>query len=136
MAVRESELAAGDANWAARLVERHVDGLLLHSEGATLQRWLAALPAELVGRRPRLLLAQAILAGLSGRVEAVDGLLDAAEHALAAATDEPYEPSVGRAASLVANVPRVDRARAWVPRPTPWRHRPRGRIGVARLGRT
>jgi len=103
-AVRHA-LAAGDAIWATRLVERHVDGLFLHSEGATLQRWLAALPAELVGCRPRLLLAQAILAGLSGRVEAVDGLLDAAERALAGAMDEPYEPSVGRAASLVANVP-------------------------------
>jgi LuxR family transcriptional regulator, maltose regulon positive regulatory protein len=103
-AVRHA-VAAGDASWAARLVERHVDGLFLHSEGATLQRWLAALPAELVGCRPRLLLAQAILAGLSGRVEAADGLLDAAERALADAMDEPYEPSVGRAASLVANVP-------------------------------
>jgi LuxR family transcriptional regulator, maltose regulon positive regulatory protein len=103
-AVRHA-LAAGDAIWAARLVERHVDELILHSEGATLARWLTALPAELVGCRPRLLLAQAILAGLSGRVEAVDGRLDAAERALADAMDEPYEPSVGRAASLVANVP-------------------------------
>jgi len=98
-------LVTKDARWAARLVERHVDGLFLHSEAASLQRWLAALPGELVGCRPRLLLAQAILAGLSGRVEAVEGLLDAAEQALAAATDEPYEPSVGRAASLVANLP-------------------------------
>jgi LuxR family maltose regulon positive regulatory protein len=98
-------LAAGEAIWAARLIERHVDGLILHSEGATLQRWLAALPAKLVGCRPRLLLAQAILAGLSGRVEAVDSLLEAADRALAGAMDEPYEPAVGRAASLVTNVP-------------------------------
>src|SRR5512132_4321920 len=103
-AVRHA-LAAGDAIWAARLVERHVDGLFLRSEGATLQRWLTALPAELVGCRPRLLLAQAILAGLSGHVETVDGLLNAAERAFADAADEPYEPSVGRAASLVANLP-------------------------------
>jgi ATP/maltotriose-dependent transcriptional regulator MalT len=106
-AVRHA-LAAGDAAWAARLVERHIDGLLLRSEGATLQRWLAALPPELVGSRPRLLLTQAVLALVSGRVEAVEGPLDAAERALAGtagAADEPYEPSVGRAASLVANVP-------------------------------
>ena len=32
-------------------------------------------------------------------------LLDAAERAFEEAADEPYEPSVGRAASLVANVP-------------------------------
>jgi LuxR family maltose regulon positive regulatory protein len=105
-AVRHA-LAAGDAAWAARLVERHVDGLLVRSEGATLQRWLAALPAELVGARPRLLLGQAMLALVSGRVQAAEGPLDRAERALAAtgAVDEPYEPSVGRAASLLANVP-------------------------------
>jgi hypothetical protein len=33
--------------------------------------------------------------------------LDAAERAFAAAADEPYEPSVGRAASLLVNVPTV-----------------------------
>ena len=63
-AVRHA-LAAGDAAWAARLVERHADAFLLRSEGATLQRWLAALPAGLAGSRPRLLLAQARLALLS-----------------------------------------------------------------------
>jgi LuxR family transcriptional regulator, maltose regulon positive regulatory protein len=106
-AVRHA-LAAGDTTWAARLVERHVDALLLRSEGATLQRWLAGLPAKLVGARPRLLLAQATLARLSGQVEAVEGLLDAAEGTAASAAavaEEPYEPSVGRDASLLANVP-------------------------------
>jgi LuxR family maltose regulon positive regulatory protein len=101
-------LSAGDAVWAAWLVERHADGLLLRSEGATVQGWLAALPGELVSSRPRLLLAQARLALLSGRVEGADGLLDAAERALAVAggaADEPYEPSIPRAASLLANVP-------------------------------
>src|SRR6266536_3588235 len=106
-AVRHA-LAAGDATWAARLVERHFDALFLRSEEATLQRWLATLPAELAGSRPRLLLAQALLALVGGRVEAMEGPLDAAERACAGAAgeaDEPYEPSVGRAASLVANVP-------------------------------
>ncbi|HZC98837.1 MAG TPA: LuxR C-terminal-related transcriptional regulator [Actinomycetes bacterium] len=103
-AVRHA-LAAGDATWAARLAERHADELLLRSEGATVQRWLAALPAELVGSRPRLLLVQARLALLSGRVEGVDDLLDAAERMSADAADEPYEPSVSGGASLLANVP-------------------------------
>ncbi len=106
-AVRHA-LAAGDPAWAARLVERHADAFLLRSEGATLQRWLAALPAGLAGSRPRLLLAQARLALLSHRVEAAEVALDAAEHALASApgvADEPFEPSVGRAASHLANVP-------------------------------
>ena len=46
-AVRHA-LAAGDAAWAARLVERHVEALLGRSEGATLRRWLSALPPEAV----------------------------------------------------------------------------------------
>ena len=106
-AVRHA-LAAGDAVWAMRLVERYADGFLLRSEGATLQRWLAALPAGPAGARPRLLLAQARLALLSHRVEAAEVALDAAERALASApgvADEPFEPSVGRAASHLANVP-------------------------------
>jgi LuxR family transcriptional regulator, maltose regulon positive regulatory protein len=101
-------LAAGDPAWAARLIERHADVFLLRSEGATLQRWLAALPAGLAGSRPRLLLAQARLALLSHRVEAAEVALDAAERALASApgvADEPFEPSVGRAESHLANVP-------------------------------
>jgi LuxR family transcriptional regulator, maltose regulon positive regulatory protein len=98
-------LAAGDATWAARLIERQVDACLLRWEGATLQRWLAALPAELVDSRPRLSLAQARLALISGRLEAIEGPLDAAERGAADAADEPYEPSVGRAASMMANLP-------------------------------
>jgi LuxR family transcriptional regulator, maltose regulon positive regulatory protein len=103
-AVRHA-MAAGDTLWTARLLERHLDELLLRGENATVNRWLTALPAELTGARPRLLLTQARLTLVSGRLEAVDGLLDAAERAFAAATDEPYEPSVGRAASLLVNVP-------------------------------
>src|SRR5580698_6754541 len=89
-------------------VVRYADAFLLRSEDATLQRWLAALPAGLAGSRPRLLLAQARLALLSHRVEAAEVALDAAERALASArdvADEPFEPSVGRAASHLANVP-------------------------------
>jgi LuxR family transcriptional regulator, maltose regulon positive regulatory protein len=101
-------LAAGDATWAARLIERQIDARILRWEGQTLQRWFAALPAELVGSRPRLLLAQARLALISGQLEAIEGPLEAAERALADCRDEPeepYEPSVGRAASMLANLP-------------------------------
>ena len=51
-AVRHA-LAAGDPAWSARLVERHVETPLGRSEGATLRRWLSALPAESVRDRPR-----------------------------------------------------------------------------------
>ena len=103
-AVRHA-LAAGDAAWAARLVERHVETLLRRSEGATLHRWLSALPAKSVRDRPRLCLAQATSAAISFRVEALEALLDDAERAFAISGDEPYEPSVPRAVSVLANVP-------------------------------
>jgi LuxR family transcriptional regulator, maltose regulon positive regulatory protein len=106
-AVRHA-LAAGDPTWAARLIERYADELHLRSERATLQRWRAALPAELVRSRPRLLLAEGRMALLSGRVEEVEAALEDAERAWAdsrAAADEPYEPSVGRGPSVFANVP-------------------------------
>ena len=104
-AVRHA-LAAGDAAWAARLVEQHFDALFyLRGEGATVQRWLAALPADLIWSRPRLLVAQAAMADSNGQVEVVDGLLAAAERASADAADELYEPSAGKAASLLVNVP-------------------------------
>jgi LuxR family transcriptional regulator, maltose regulon positive regulatory protein len=98
-------LAGGEMIRAARLIERHFDELFyLRGEGVTIQRWLAALPAEETGSRPRLLLAQALLALASGRVEAVDTPLDAAERALGEAADEPFESTVGRESWLL-NVP-------------------------------
>jgi LuxR family maltose regulon positive regulatory protein len=97
--------AAAETGWAARLVERHVETLLRRSEGATLDRWLSALPAPAVRARPRLCLAQAIAAVVSGRLEAAEPLLASAERAFAASGDEPHEPSVGRALSVLANVP-------------------------------
>jgi LuxR family transcriptional regulator, maltose regulon positive regulatory protein len=103
-AVRHA-LAAGDAAWAARLVERHVETLLGRSEGATLRRWLSALPAEAVRDRPRLCLAQAYGAAQGFQTEALEALLDDAERAFAVSGDEPYEDPAGRPASALANVP-------------------------------
>jgi LuxR family maltose regulon positive regulatory protein len=105
-AVRHA-LTAGDAAWAARLVERHVEELLGRSEGATLRRWLSALPAESVRDRPRLCLAQAYGAAMGFQLEALEALLDDAERAFAVSGDEPYEPSLGppQGDSVLANVP-------------------------------
>jgi LuxR family maltose regulon positive regulatory protein len=103
-AVRHA-LAAGEAAWAARLVERHVETLLGRSEGATLRRWLSALPAESVRDRPRLCLAQAYAAAQGFQVEALEALLDDAERAFAVSGDEPYEDPAGRPVSVLANVP-------------------------------
>jgi len=103
-AVRHA-MAAGETGWAARLVERHVEALLRRSEGATLGRWLSGLPAASVRARPRLCLAQAIAAITGGRLEAAEPLLADAERGFAASDEEPHEPSVGRAFSVLANVP-------------------------------
>ena len=98
-AVRHA-VSAGEMVWAARLIEQHFDAVYsLRGEGATLQRWLAALPAELVQARPRLLVAQAWMALAGGEAGSAEGLLDAAERAPAAAAEEPFEPSVGESAA-------------------------------------
>ncbi|HYX59668.1 MAG TPA: LuxR C-terminal-related transcriptional regulator, partial [Streptosporangiaceae bacterium] len=102
-------VAAGEMTWAARLIERHFDTVYsLRGEAATIYRWLSALPEDLIESRPRLLLAQAQLAAASGRLDAVEPLLDAAEHAAAAAAEEPFEPTIGRAASLLVSVPALN----------------------------
>jgi LuxR family transcriptional regulator, maltose regulon positive regulatory protein len=99
-------VAAGDTTWAARLIEQHFDAVFyLRGEAETIQRWLAVLPADLVRSRPRLLLAQALMAASSGRLAPVEPLLDDAERALAGADEEPFEPTAGRAGSVLVNVP-------------------------------
>jgi LuxR family transcriptional regulator, maltose regulon positive regulatory protein len=98
-------LAAGDDLWAARLIERHVEALYRRSETAMLQRWFAALPDDLVRSRPRLCLQLARWASVAGRLDEVEPLLQATEAALAATADEPFEPSVGRELSVLANIP-------------------------------
>jgi LuxR family maltose regulon positive regulatory protein len=79
-----------------------------------VQRWLSALPADLIPSRPRIGLARAFLALTAGD-------LDAAEQAVAALTadkaeaDDSFRPSVGAGASFVANVPAATAiARAWL----------------------
>ncbi len=103
-AVRHA-LAAGDAAWAARLVERHVEVLLGRGEGATLRRWFSSLPAESVRDRPRLCLAQAYGAAMGFQTEALAALLDDAERAFAVSGEQPYEASGGPENSVLANVP-------------------------------
>jgi LuxR family transcriptional regulator, maltose regulon positive regulatory protein len=103
-AVRHA-LAAGEVAWAARVMEQHVETLLGRGEGVTLRRWLSALPAESVRARPRLCLAQAYGAAMGCQTEALEALLDDAEHAYAATGDDPYADPAGRPVSVLANVP-------------------------------
>jgi LuxR family transcriptional regulator, maltose regulon positive regulatory protein len=103
-AVRHA-LGAGDTEWAAWLVERHVETLLGRSERVTLHRWLSALPAQAVRDRPRLCLAQAYGAAQGFQLEALEALLDDAERAVAVGGDEAYWDPAGRPVSVLANVP-------------------------------
>lgn len=101
-------LGAGDAEWAARIIERHVDEVLFRAEKTTVRRWFTLLPDDVVNDRPRLLLAKTRLALLADHTDAAAELLDAAEQAWQdgpEVDDDPFEPSAGRAASLLANVP-------------------------------
>ena len=98
--------AAGEMLWAARIIEQHFDMVYnIRGEAATIHRWLSVLPAEVVRSRPRLLLAQALMAATSGHIEVVEPLLDAVECAPPGWADEPFEPTAGVAASLLINVP-------------------------------
>lgn len=99
-------LEAGEALWAARLMEEHFDAVFnLRGEQATIQRWLPALPADVMSSRPRLLLAQAQMASMWGDLATAEPLLDAAEQAIDAGVEEEFEPSTGTAGSLLVNVP-------------------------------
>ena len=99
-------VAAGETLWAARIIERHFDTVYYwRSEGATIRRWVSALPPDLARSRPRLLLVQALMTATGGNLGAVEPLLGAAERVAAGAAEEPFEPTAGRAGSMLVNVP-------------------------------
>jgi len=99
-------VAAGDTTWAARLIEQHFDEFyFLRGEAETIKRWLATLPADLVRTRPRLLGARAAMAATTGPLAAAEPLLDQAERAPAGADEEPFEPTAGKAGSMLVNIP-------------------------------
>jgi len=98
--------AAGEMLWAARITEQHYDMVYnIRGEAATIHRWMSALPADVVRSRPRLLLAQALMAATSGHIGAVEPLLNAVECAPQGWADERFEPTAGVAASHLINVP-------------------------------
>ena len=98
--------AAGETAWAARIIEQHYNLVYnIRGEAATIHRWLSVLPDEVVRSRPRLLLAQAIMAATSGHLHVVEPLLDEVKCAPPGWSDEPLEPTAGVAASFLINVP-------------------------------
>ncbi len=98
--------AAGEMLWAARIIEQHFDMVYnIRGEAATIHRWLSVLPADVVRSRPRLLLAQALMAATSGHIEEVEPLLDAVGCTPPDWADESFEPTAGVATSFLINVP-------------------------------
>jgi LuxR family maltose regulon positive regulatory protein len=95
-------LTAGDHERAADLAGEHAESRLRRREAATLHRWLAALPDELLRARPHLCATKALAALVSGHLEEVEPLLARAE-AGAGAEPEPG-PGLGPVPAVVALV--------------------------------
>lgn len=74
-------LAAADTDWAARLVEQHLNGTLQRGETAELARWISALPGEVVSSRPGLCLAEGLMEFHAGHLDAVERCLTHAQRA-------------------------------------------------------
>ena len=129
-------VAAGEMVWAARIIEQHFDMVYnIRGEAATINRWLSVLPAEVVRSRPRLLLAQALMAATSGHIEGVEPLLDAVESAPTDGGDEPFEPTAGVGGQPPDQCPGPDHAHPQLSRPAPRRRRGYGRARRAGPGR-
>ena len=129
-------VAAGEMLWAARIIEQHFDEVFnLRGEAATIHRWLSVLPAEVVRSRPRLLLAQALMAATSGHLEVVEPLLDAVECAPPGWADEPFEPTAGVGGQPPDQCPGPDHAPPRRSGPAPWRRRGHSRVRHADAGR-
>jgi LuxR family transcriptional regulator, maltose regulon positive regulatory protein len=107
-------LAADNQERAASLIERYFDAVFFTGENATMQRWLTALPAELMSSRPRLSLARAFMALTHGDPVAAQAAI-ASLGAEPDTSDGAFRPSVGRGASLIANVPAsIAIAKGWL----------------------
>ena len=90
---------------AVRLIEATAEELIWwRSEGATLDRWLAALPPGTLSARPRLALARALHALVAARMDEAAACVAAAERAPASALAEPFAPTIGREQSELVNV--------------------------------
>ena len=74
-------LAVDEHERAADVVAEHAQARLARREAATLHRWFAALPDELVAARPDLCATKALSAVVSGHAEVAEPLLAAAEGA-------------------------------------------------------
>ena len=113
-------VAAGEMTWAARLIEQHFDALFyLRGEAATVQRWLSALPDDLVRSRPRLLLAQALMAAAAAAWRQAEPLLDAAERSVRGRGRGTVRAYCWQGRQHAGERSRADRAPRSIPRRAP-----------------
>jgi LuxR family transcriptional regulator, maltose regulon positive regulatory protein len=97
-------LSSGDASWAARLVEEHLDQSFHRGETAILARWLSLLPGDTVRSVSALCLAQGLMQFHLGHLDAVERLAEHAERAFDPRRAPPSHgvPTIG---GMVADVP-------------------------------
>lgn len=93
-------IASGDHERTADLVELSLAGLRRRRENRTLREWLAALPDDVVRRRPLLALHRGWSCLSEGDVDGVEAWLDAAEGGLA--TTPPSIPAGAALAEAAA----------------------------------
>jgi LuxR family maltose regulon positive regulatory protein len=98
-------LEAEDFGRAADLVEQNAEAIVTRGEAATLLRWLETLPKELVRSRPRLCVLYAWEMVLTGQLNAVESLLQAAEGALNQGVGSIEVPPATQAGGVLADVP-------------------------------
>ncbi|MFF2888739.1 LuxR C-terminal-related transcriptional regulator [Paenibacillus sp. NPDC057967] len=84
-------LQAGDFNWAAERIERHLPMLVKNGHESEMMAWLAQIPLVYVVARPDLFYYQAGTLALTGRVQEADSLLN---DALAALGEQQRDLSV------------------------------------------
>jgi LuxR family maltose regulon positive regulatory protein len=77
-------LAAGEREWAARLIERSALQALMRGQVATVSGWLQALPEALVRARPGLSIARAAALTVAGQPQEVEACLQDAERGIEA----------------------------------------------------
>jgi LuxR family transcriptional regulator, maltose regulon positive regulatory protein len=97
-------VASGDAIWAVRLVEQHAHETLGRGESVILERWLSALPADVVRSRPALSLAQGEMQFHLGHLDAAESFLEQAERVLDRGQGR-RQPAVPTHAGMVAELP-------------------------------
>lgn len=105
-------LAAGDHLGAVRWIEQAVDEALHGGNIAPLRGWLAALPAALVGARPRLAVGQLWLRFILGQNELIPSGIDALAESLAAEPDGDAVRSVEEQSWLRAELAALRAQRA------------------------